>query len=392
MQLCLTVIEGPHQGEVFTFAGHDTFLVGRSKKAHFRLPHKDRYFSRVHFLMELNPPVCRVMDMGSRNGTYVNGQKIGGALDLKDGDLITAGRSVLRLGLVPGTAEIASLPSAPAADAAPPPIAGYHVGRELGRGSLGTVYLAKRASDEGLVALKVIVPALAGAPAQAQRFLREAGSLRQLEHPHLVRLLDLGESAGRLFFATEYVPGSDAAALLKHNGPLPVGAAVTLVCQVLKALEYAHGLGFVHRDIKPSNVLLTQGPQGSQVKLADFGLAGVYQASPLSGLSLTGEAATAFLPPERITQYREAQPAADQYAVAATLYHLLTGQYVYDFQEEVHRKFTMILSQQPVSIHKRRAEVPAMLAEVIHKALAREPKARFADVKAFRLALEPLAA
>jgi hypothetical protein len=60
MQLCLTVIEGPHQGEVFTFAGHDTFLVGRSKKAHFRLPHKDRYFSRVHFLMELNPPVCRV--------------------------------------------------------------------------------------------------------------------------------------------------------------------------------------------------------------------------------------------------------------------------------------------------------------------------------------------
>jgi pSer/pThr/pTyr-binding forkhead associated (FHA) protein len=97
MPISLTVIEGPHQGQVFTFAGQETFVVGRSNKAHFRLPHKDKYFSRVHFVLEVKPPHCRLVDMGSRNGTYVNGQKVTAAVDLKDGDLITAGHSVLRV-------------------------------------------------------------------------------------------------------------------------------------------------------------------------------------------------------------------------------------------------------------------------------------------------------
>src|SRR6185295_10476629 len=94
MQIRLTVTEGQHQGRLFTFSGHDTFLVGRSKHAHFRLPHKDRFFSRIHFLMEMNPPRCRLVDMGSRNGTFVNGKKVAAA-DLRDGDIISAGHTVM---------------------------------------------------------------------------------------------------------------------------------------------------------------------------------------------------------------------------------------------------------------------------------------------------------
>ncbi len=74
LRISLTVTAGPHKGKMFTFIGHDTFVVGRSKRAHFQLPHKDRYFSRIHFLVEVNPPHCRLMDMASRNGTAVNGQ------------------------------------------------------------------------------------------------------------------------------------------------------------------------------------------------------------------------------------------------------------------------------------------------------------------------------
>src|SRR5205085_1935247 len=89
----LSVIEGPHTGEVYTFSQHDTFLVGRSRKAHFRLPKKDMFFSRIHFLVEANPPQCRIIDMGSHNGTYVNGQRTNRA-DLRDGDQVRAGHTI----------------------------------------------------------------------------------------------------------------------------------------------------------------------------------------------------------------------------------------------------------------------------------------------------------
>ena len=96
MNVLLTVTAGPHRGAVFSFEEHDSFIVGRSKKAQFRLPQKDRYFSRVHFLIEVNPPLCRVVDLNSRNGTKVNGEAVLSAI-LDDGDLIQAGRSELQV-------------------------------------------------------------------------------------------------------------------------------------------------------------------------------------------------------------------------------------------------------------------------------------------------------
>src|SRR5947208_15053387 len=97
MRVTLTVIGGPHTGQAFSFSGHDTFLVGRSKRAHFRLPAKDRYFSRVHFLVEVNAPQCRLMQMRSRNCTYVNGRRVEDPVALTDKDQIRPGRTALRV-------------------------------------------------------------------------------------------------------------------------------------------------------------------------------------------------------------------------------------------------------------------------------------------------------
>jgi serine/threonine-protein kinase len=442
--LTLTVTEGPHRGQVFAFAEHDTFIVGRSKQAQFRLlpdktnKDKDRYVSRVHFMVEVNPPLCRLIDLHSRNHTWVNGKRVDPAIDLKHGDVIRVGHTALQVSLQEAAADEGPPPAPPAAPPPPPvapppaapapvrtpgaaacpacrgpaaageavcaacrgaadglaqPIPGYLLLRELGKGGMGVVHLALRQADAAVVALKTIIPAVAGSPAQVQRFLREAAILRDLSHPHVVSFRDLGEAGGRLYFAMDYVPGTDAARLLKEKGPLPVPTAVRLVSQLLAALEYAHGRGFVHRDVKPANVLIQMDCRPHKVKVADFGLARVYQASKLSGLTLVGDVGGTFgfMPPEQVLNYRDARPPADQYSAAATLYNLLTGRFIRDLSGGVSEQIAKVLNEDAVPIRTRSAAVPPRLAAVLHRALARDPAARYPDVAAFRRALLPFA-
>lgn len=392
MSITLTVIEGAHKGLEFSFAGHDTFLVGRSKHAHFQLPYKDKYFSRIHFMVEVNPPQCRLVDMGSHNGTYVNGARVLSA-DLSDGDQIRAGHTVLKLALHPtlsdGGVPHSATPQAAMRRQPVFELPGFAFDRELGRGPLGAVFLANRLVDQTEVALKVIAPSVTGSPEQITMFLREARGLRDLEHPYIVSCRDLGESGGFLYFVMDYFPAPDAGEILRTEGPLALPRAIRLASQLLEALEFAHAKGFVHRDIKPSNLLVTRGPDGEAAKLTDFGVARVYEASQLSGLTMTSDngGTAAFMPPEQITNYRDVLPAADQYAVAATLYTLLTGKYVFDFPTESHRRFSVILQQTPIPIQTRRPDIPDDVAAAIHKALSRNPANRFADVGAFRIAL-----
>ncbi len=502
MRVTFTVVEGPHQGAVFTFSGHDTFLFGRSKKAHFQL--KDKYFSRIHFMVEINPPYCRLIDMNSRNKTYLNNAEVTTA-DLRHGDRIKAGHTILYVAVedaattppdpvtAPTTADrsgpvpmfppvvqaapaqpawvqpipiqsvprqpvpvqpvpvavpapsrppasrppvVLVAPRPPAPEPArpvvsvvrqqpPPPVCracgtavyltmpaaapalcpecedscrkqaqtvpNHRLVREVGRGGMGVVYLALRLADLMPVALKTITPAGVNSKPNVERFLREAAILRELQHLHVVRFHEMGETSGMLYFTMEFVPGTDAGRLLRASGRLATPRAVTLACQVLDALEYAHSRRFVHRDIKPANILVTQEGGREVTKLTDFGLARVYQSSALSGLTLAGEVGgtMAFMAPEQITNFREVQPPVDQYAAAATLYNLLTDRYVYDLPAKYQAGLVMILHDDPVPIRDRRPDVPQGLADIIHKALAREPEDRFADVRAMRAALLP---
>jgi hypothetical protein len=493
MRVHLRVTAGPHRDQVFTFTGHDMFLVGRSRRAHFRLPEKDEYFSRLHFMVEVNPPHVRLMDTGSKNGTNVNGRPVKEA-DLVDGDEISAGTSVLKVSIeeepsgapvqappaanlilrppvaaaeetvtrtlrgvalepltrhsevpstvppppqpvlvplrghqssgtlippalseVPPTARTIDLgretPSSAAtidreecracgapyqggasicgscemlAQAHPQPVDGYKIVRELGRGGMGVVYLATRKADDAIVALKTVIPAVAGKKVPVDRFLREARILEQLDHPNIVAFRDMGESDGTLYFAMDFVRGTDAARLLKANGgPLPIGRAVGLVCQLLDALHYAHAKGFIHRDVKPHNLLVAEKPgRPDLARLADFGLAKVYQASELSGLTMRGDmgGTIAYMAPEQVTDFRGTRPAADQYSAGATLYNLLTNKYAHDLPNKVSEQIVTIVLKSPISIRTRRPEIPIKLAEIIHRSLSREPKDRFPDV------------
>lgn len=430
MRVTLRVTEGPHQGREFAFAEHDTFIVGRSRQAHFRFSAADKYFSRHHFVVEVNPPHCRLMDLGSRNGTFVNGNRTA-ASDLRDGDTIRAGRTVLSASIeksagddeAPATTAAAATDAGkyatiypePAADTRTPvqageatvtytpgaaPVPGYRIVRELGQGGMGVVYSAIRTADGTSVALKTIKPQCAASPAHIARFLREASILRELDHPNIVAFRDMGEAGDCLYIAMDYVHGTDAAGLLKQcAGGMPVGRAVELVCQLLEALDYAHAKGFVHRDIKPANVLVAavrdgKGATREMVKLADFGFARIYQSASFSGLTMQGDygGTYAFMPPEQITAFREARPASDLYSAGATLYNLLTGKFVYDLPTAIAQRVLMLLQEEPVPIQSRRPNLPPALSAAIHRALARAPADRFPDARAMQQALAPFRA
>jgi eukaryotic-like serine/threonine-protein kinase len=470
--LTLEVTDGPHKGRVFSFHEHDSFIVGRSPQAHFQLAKADSHFSRIHFLIEFNPPHCRLMDMQSMNGTLVNGKKVARA-DLSDGDVIQGGTTSIKVTISatrlrqPALAEtmthrcaqtaagefagaspslheaptqadfvppiefsaMVSSPAAPAdaespsgacracgattsahAEAPrdedrvlcpacsgaiasqPQPIAGYEIIRELGRGGMGVVSLARRTRDGSLIALKTVIPDSAATPEDLAKFLREARILSELNHPHIVRCLEVGDSAGFVYFAMEHVPGRDAHQLVRETGgPLPLGQAVRLTCDLLGGLAYAHSRRFVHRDIKPSNLLVTHRGGQEVSKLADFGLARVYQSSRLSGLTITGDirGTPAFMPPEQITRYRDVLPTSDIYSVGATLYYMLTRRYVYDFPKRLELKILKVLEEDPVPIRSHKADIPRALAEIVDRCLAREPEDRFPDAESLRKALEP---
>src|SRR5262245_22527900 len=198
MKVTLTVSAGPHLGQSFAFEEHDTFLVGRGEDVHFRLP-DDRHLSRRHFLLEVNPPLCRLLDLESRTGTKVNGQKVKSA-DLTDGDCIEAGSSAFRMRIerqaehdsnatfdppaIPNTM-VSPQADRPVAEAYPQ-VPGYAIRREIGRGGMGAVYEAARRSDGATVALKTLIPEVTPTRLMVERFLREARILKELSHPHIV--------------------------------------------------------------------------------------------------------------------------------------------------------------------------------------------------------------
>ncbi|GFM16833.1 MULTISPECIES: serine/threonine-protein kinase [Mycobacteriaceae] len=267
-------------------------------------------------------------------------------------------------------------------------IAGYTISRRLGAGGMGEVYLAKHPRLPRYDALKVLSAAVTADDEYRQRFNREADIAATLWHPHIVAVHDRGEFGGRLWISMDHVEGTDAAALLAQRYPdgMPPELVARIVSAVGDALDYAHERGLLHRDVKPANILIAD-PQTDheRIMLADFGIARrVGEASSLTATNMT-VGTVAYSAPEQLTADKHIDGRADQYALAATAFQLLTG--TPPFQ---HSNPAIVISQhltaQPPAIEDHRPELSG-LSGAFRKALAKSPADRFDTCADFARAL-----
>jgi predicted Ser/Thr protein kinase len=257
-------------------------------------------------------------------------------------------------------------------------LGGYTLESLLGRGGMGSVYLATHERLGRRVALKVIAPELAHDDDFRLRFLREARLAASLDHPHVIPVYDAGEVDGVLFIAMRYVPGSTLQRVLQEAGPLPVAETVRIAEQVGSALDAAHAAGLVHRDVKPANVLLAE-PDG-HVYLCDFGL-----AKPMSSASTTRTGfflGTAdYSAPEQI-EGRPLDARADVYSLGGVVFHCLTGRPPFTRDTE----FAVLqahLADPPPLVSELRPALPLEVDRIVATALAKRPEARYASAGTF---------
>jgi serine/threonine-protein kinase len=266
-------------------------------------------------------------------------------------------------------------------------IDGYTIVRSIGAGGMGEVYLAQHPRLPRRDALKVLAATVCADSEYRQRFEREADIAATLWHPHIVEVHDRGDVDGRLWIAMDYVEGTDAGELLTERYPkgMPPDEVVRIVTAIGDALDYAHQRGLLHRDVKPANILIANaGAQDERIMLADFGIARrTGETSNLTGTNMT-VGTVAYAAPEQLTG-GDVDGRADQYALAATAYQLLTG-----FPPFHNVNPAVVISQhltaKPPPIGKHRPEL-SRLGPVFDKALAKAPGDRYGKCIDFARAL-----
>ena len=263
--------------------------------------------------------------------------------------------------------------------------AGFTILRILGAGAMGTVYLAAHPRLPRQDALKVLSAELTADPQYRERFLREADLAASLSHPNILGIHDRGEYEEQFWISMDYVAGTDAGRLVRdhHSGGMPLNDALAIITAVGSALDYAHQRGLLHRDVKPANILLDS--QTRRIFLADFGIA--RRIDDISGLTETNMAVgtVSYAAPEQL-KGEPLDGRADQYALACTAFHLLTGAppYVDSNPAVVITKHCM---SPPPSLEQRRPEL-AGLDPVLARAMAKAPADRFASCREFATALQ----
>src|SRR5918996_1588186 len=249
---------------------------------------------------------------------------------------------------------------------------------------MATVYLADDRKHDRKVAIKVLQPDLA-ASLGAERFLREIRIAARLAHPHILPLIDSGETRGLLYYVTPHVPDGSLRQRLEREGRLALADALRIARDVGAALDYAHRQGFVHRDVKPENILFADG----HAVLADFGIARAVSAAGTDAVTEGGLAlgTPEYMSPEQAAGEQDLSAASDVYSLACVVYEMLAGQPPI---RGAGPRATMAkqVTETPTPLRARRPEVPPPMERALARALAKTASDRFATPAEFVAALQ----
>ncbi len=266
-------------------------------------------------------------------------------------------------------------------------LAGYILDSEVGEGGTSAVFRAHH-SRHGEVAVKILREKLRSDKTAVARFLREARYGERVQHPNVVRTIEIGEAEpGLHFLAIEWARGELLEKYARRHGPLPPSVVANIVSQIAAAVYAAHQVGIVHRDLKPENVMYD--PDSGQVKLLDFGIATDTDIAPEERLTRAGffVGTLMYVAPEALSG-ELVSPAADQFSLATIAYFLLTGCLPY-IAKSPREMFTQLLTQPPLPLNMARQGLrfPPAVEAVIMRGLERDPTRRFPDALAFAMAL-----
>jgi serine/threonine-protein kinase len=262
----------------------------------------------------------------------------------------------------------------------------YELDREIGRGGMGIVYLARDRRLKRQVAIKLLPPELAFRSEIRTRFLREAETAAQLSHPNIVPIYSVDERDGLVYFVMAYVDGDTVASRLHARGPMPPDVVRHIMIQTADALAYAHERGVVHRDIKPDNILLDR--DDDRVMVTDFGIARAVTEGADARLTATGMAigTPAYMSPEQSMGEREIDGRSDLYALGIVAYQMLTGELPFTAQS-TPALLVKHISERPPPVEERCPGAPRDLTRAIMLLLEKDPANRFPSAEALSMAL-----